>query len=69
MSQTFSVLNPADGEVVATVPDQSGEQVAPRLPTLRSDPLWYPYTPLRMRAISRALRAITARDLRRRLGI
>ncbi|UGT38841.1 aldehyde dehydrogenase family protein [Nocardia yamanashiensis] len=47
------------------------EQVltAPRLPEPTHEPLWFPYAPTRMRVVHRALRLITARDLRRRLGL
>lgn len=39
---------------------------APRFPTLTNEPLWYPYTPSLGRVAARLLRAIVARDVRRR---
>ncbi|MGW6378082.1 aldehyde dehydrogenase family protein [Rhodococcus sp. NPDC055112] len=41
---------------------------APRFPTPTNEPLWYPYTPSRGRVAARLLRAIVARDVRRRLS-
>jgi acyl-CoA reductase-like NAD-dependent aldehyde dehydrogenase len=43
--------------------------VAPRLPTQKSEPLWYPYTARRRRLLNRLYRALNARGLRNRLGI
>ena len=43
--------------------------VAPRVRQGKSDPLWFPYTPRKRRAISRAFRFINARGMRRRLGL
>ncbi|MGH3712466.1 MAG: aldehyde dehydrogenase family protein [Micromonosporaceae bacterium] len=37
----------------------------PRIPTLKSEPLWYPYSPGRGRLVSRLLRAIVGRGVRR----
>jgi betaine-aldehyde dehydrogenase len=39
----------------------------PRTPTLRNEPLWYPYTRRRIALVARILRALVARDPRRRL--
>jgi acyl-CoA reductase-like NAD-dependent aldehyde dehydrogenase len=43
--------------------------VAPRLPTQKNEPLWYPYTPKRRKLLNRLYRAVNARGLRNRLGI
>ncbi|MDQ2677075.1 MAG: aldehyde dehydrogenase family protein [Actinomycetota bacterium] len=43
--------------------------VSPRLPTLKSEPLWYPYTPARRKLLNRLYRAVNARGLRNRLGL
>ena len=43
--------------------------VAPRLPTARSEPLWYPYTPGRRRRLNRLYRLFNARGLAGRLGL
>ena len=43
--------------------------VAPRLPTQKNEPLWYPYTPRRRKLLNRLYRALNARGLRNRLGI
>jgi acyl-CoA reductase-like NAD-dependent aldehyde dehydrogenase len=43
--------------------------VSPRVRQGKSDPLWFPYTPRKRRAISRAFRLINARGLRNRLGL
>ena len=43
--------------------------VSPRLPTAKSEPLWYPYTPTRRRLMNRLYRLINARGLRNRLGL
>jgi betaine-aldehyde dehydrogenase len=42
---------------------------APRIPTMKNEALWYPYSPRRMRFTGRFLRLIVARDARRRLGL
>jgi len=41
----------------------------PRFPTMRREPLWFPYTPRRGRLRGRLLRLLVARDPRRRLGV
>jgi acyl-CoA reductase-like NAD-dependent aldehyde dehydrogenase len=41
--------------------------VAPRLPTQKSEPLWYPYSPGKRKLLNRLYRAINARGLRNRL--
>jgi acyl-CoA reductase-like NAD-dependent aldehyde dehydrogenase len=41
----------------------------PRLPTAKSELVWFPYEPRRRRVISRLQRFVTARGLRNRLGI
>ena len=41
---------------------------APRLPTLRSEPLWYRYSGRRAGIVARLLRFLVARDRRRRVG-
>ena len=41
---------------------------APRIPTLPSEPTWYPYLPLRSRLVGRLLRMITGRGRRRWQG-
>ena len=43
--------------------------VSPRLPTLKSEPLWYPYTPARRKLMNRLYRAVNARGFRNRLGL
>ena len=43
--------------------------VSPRLPTLRNEPLWYPYTPARRHLLNRMYRLFNARGLRGRLGL
>ncbi len=43
--------------------------VTPRLPTAKSEPLWYPYTPRRRKLLNRLFRAVNARGLRNRLGL
>jgi acyl-CoA reductase-like NAD-dependent aldehyde dehydrogenase len=43
--------------------------VAPRLPTQKSEPLWYPYTAKRRKLLNRLYRALNARGLRNRLGL
>ncbi|MEO8091519.1 MAG: aldehyde dehydrogenase family protein [bacterium] len=43
--------------------------VTPRLPTAKSEPLWYPYTPRRRKTMNRLYRAFNARGLRNRLGL
>ncbi|ERB54279.1 hypothetical protein N806_24450 [Rhodococcus sp. P27] len=40
----------------------------PRGPVMKRELLWYPYTPLRGRFVGRLLRALVARDPRRRLS-
>jgi len=40
---------------------------APRVPTMKREPMWYPYTPARTRLVAGAMRAVVARDNRRRL--
>ncbi|NNH70929.1 aldehyde dehydrogenase family protein [Nocardia uniformis] len=40
---------------------------APRIPALRSEITWYPYSILRSRAVSAVLHLVVGRDLRRRL--
>jgi hypothetical protein len=42
---------------------------SPRLPTPKSEPLWFPYEPRRRRVIARLQRFLNARGLRNRLGI
>jgi acyl-CoA reductase-like NAD-dependent aldehyde dehydrogenase len=42
---------------------------SPRLPTAKSELLWFPYEPRRRRVISRLYRFVNARGLRNRLGI
>jgi len=39
---------------------------APRVPTMKRESMWYPYTPGRVGLVGRALRAVVARDNRRR---
>ncbi|MEH6796210.1 MAG: aldehyde dehydrogenase family protein [Rhodococcus sp. (in: high G+C Gram-positive bacteria)] len=41
---------------------------APRIPTLHAEPLWYPYSPTKMKAVGGLLRMLVARDLGRILG-
>jgi acyl-CoA reductase-like NAD-dependent aldehyde dehydrogenase len=41
----------------------------PRLPTAKSEPLWFPYTPRKRRLINRLYRLFNARGLRNRLGL
>ena len=41
----------------------------PRLPTAKSELLWYPYTPRRRGALSRVMRFFNARGIRNRLGL
>jgi acyl-CoA reductase-like NAD-dependent aldehyde dehydrogenase len=41
----------------------------PRLPTAKSEPLWFPYTPRKRRMINRLYRLFNARGLRNRLGL
>ena len=43
--------------------------VSPRLPTGKTEPLWFPYTPVKRRLLSRVQRFFGARGLRRRLGL
>jgi betaine-aldehyde dehydrogenase len=43
--------------------------VTPRLPTTKNEPLWYPYTPRRRKALNRLYRLLNARGLAGRLGI
>jgi len=43
--------------------------VTPRLPTAKTEPLWYPYTPKRRKLMNRVYRAFNARGLRNRLGL
>jgi betaine-aldehyde dehydrogenase len=43
--------------------------VTPRLPTAKSEALWYPYTPRRRKLMNRLYRAVNARGLRNRLGL
>jgi acyl-CoA reductase-like NAD-dependent aldehyde dehydrogenase len=43
--------------------------VSPRLPTTKSEPLWYPYTPGRRKLLNRLYRAINARGFKNRLGL
>lgn len=38
---------------------------SPRVPTLAAEPLWFPYTPGRVRLVASALRLVTARGRRR----
>jgi betaine-aldehyde dehydrogenase len=40
----------------------------PRLPVLKNEPLWYPYTPKRVALVGKILRALVARDVRRRIS-
>ena len=40
---------------------------APRVSTMKSEPMWYPYSPRRSRTVAALLRLLVARDLRRRL--
>lgn len=42
---------------------------APRIPTLKNELMWYPYTARRTALTSRVLRAVAGRGLRQRLGI
>jgi acyl-CoA reductase-like NAD-dependent aldehyde dehydrogenase len=41
---------------------------APRLPTLKNEVLWYPYSKGRMKTVGRVLRMLVARDRRRRFN-
>jgi len=41
---------------------------SPRMPTMKNEMLWYPYSKGRMKNVARILRLIVARDLRRRVG-
>jgi len=43
--------------------------VTPRLPTAKSEPLWYPYTPKRRKLMNRLYRLLNARGLKARLGL
>ncbi len=43
--------------------------VTPRLPTAKSEPLWYPYSPRRRKLLNRLYRLLNARGLAARLGI
>jgi betaine-aldehyde dehydrogenase len=43
--------------------------VSPRIKQGKVDPLWFPYTPRKRRAIFRAFRLLNARGLRNRLGL
>ena len=41
----------------------------PRLPTRASEPLWYPYSPLKSKLLARVSRFFNARGIRNRLGL
>jgi acyl-CoA reductase-like NAD-dependent aldehyde dehydrogenase len=43
--------------------------VSPRLPTAKSEPTWFPYTPRKRRMVARVQRFFNARGLRNRLGL
>ncbi len=43
--------------------------ITPRLPTAKSEPLWYPYTPKRRKLMNRLYRMVNARGLKARLGL
>jgi acyl-CoA reductase-like NAD-dependent aldehyde dehydrogenase len=43
--------------------------VAPRLPTAKSEALWYPYNPTKRKALNGLYRFLNARGLRNRLGL
>ena len=40
---------------------------APRIPTVKNEMMWYPYSKRRMKGVGRILRMLVARDLRRRI--
>jgi len=43
--------------------------VSPRVPSAKSEPLWYPYTPARRKMLNRLYRMINARGIKNRLGL
>ena len=43
--------------------------VSPRLPQMKNEPLWYPYTPRRRRLLNRLYRFYNARGLKSRIGL
>lgn len=42
---------------------------APRVPTLKNELTWYPYSPTRSKVVGRVIRAMAGRGLRERLGL